>query len=215
MSLESARATLNRLWTAFALFMLVVATNIFAVVQWTIPDGVAPSPLSVTLGRDSPSVLYVGIPVVAVLILLSLWVCVAYFRLTEGTSSHWYDRVPVLFNANVEELEHVSRTGTLLWRGLPFVILTVALAMNLQQLHKFLVSGIPVVRREDGTQVSMFLPEWPSVLFSDAYRYSSIEGFTFWPLYTPIMFFLLELVVVGVFAKYVIDVLRIRSSTVE
>lgn len=206
---------LNQAWTTLTLFMVFVSVNILAVVQWKIPGGVVVLPTSVFDKVARESILYLGIPVVAVMLFFSVKICNEYLRVTESLGSHWSKRVPILFNLDLKEIRRSSPMVARFWSGLVFVILVVPLIINIQQLHKFLVEDIKAIHRESGREVSIFQPDWPTVIFFDEYRYGSHDGFTFWPVYTPIIFLALELFLVAYVARYLVRIYRLLQTTAD
>lgn len=154
-------------------------------------------------GLPRDMILYIGIPIILILLLILLYLSNAYYDNSIEVGDKWNQRVPIFLdldikmkNIKVSENKFVKR-----WSLLSIISLIFPYLVSIQQLYKFF--RVPdKAFLESGEKVSIFNPTSPLDLFTDQYRYGSADGWTFFPLYIPILFIILELIVSFHLYKY-------------
>lgn len=205
MSQKQTRKIINWVWSGITLFLLIYSWNTFATVQWAEEKLTISFPLPI-FGKDGlprDMILYIGIPVILILLLVLLYLSNAYYDNSTKLGDKWNQRVPIFLDLdiNMKNIKVAENRFVKNWNRLSIISLIFPYLISLHQLYKFFrVSDKAFLK--SGDKVSIFHPTSPFVILTDQYRYGGQDGWTFFPLYIPILFIALELIVFFYLYKY-------------
>lgn len=152
--------------------------------------------------------LFLGSPTISIFLLLLTWLSNIYLSATSTAGGCWKKRVPILLNINLDHPALKNSRFALAWNSLAIVFLIVPVFISIQQAHKFFVEGF-AVNRNSGQHVSLFAWDRSIAIFGDDYGFKGIDGLTYWPIVSPLLFVLLLLVSAAYVANYLVKLMRI------
>lgn len=190
-------SAINQIWSAVAIFLLYYSLNTLARVQWTFKAGIISfiDPLFGNSDITRESFLLIGIPVITIATFVAISISFIYYKESSKLGKVWHKRVPRFLNLDVPN--SLSKD----WAVLSLSLIFIPYCINLQQFYLFLVKDIKAFQ-SSGLSVSIWHPTWPTILFTDEYRYGSSNGFTFWPLYMPLLYLIIEIFLMFYILKY-------------
>ncbi|MEM8719471.1 MAG: hypothetical protein AAGE84_09195 [Cyanobacteria bacterium P01_G01_bin.39] len=212
MSQKKTRKLINKIWSTIAIFLLFYSFNTLAIVQWNIENGILPSPLSIfgneAISRDS--ILYIGIPVILILLLVLIYLCNLYYENSTKVGDRWNQRVPIFLDMDIKIDKNKVAKNIFVksWGWLSIISLIIPYLISLQQLYKFFRVSNKAFHLDSGNVVSILHPTSPLVLFGEQYRYGGVDGWTFFPLYIPIFFVVLELLTLFLLCSYLVKIFK-------